>query len=78
MTRSKRKTRAPIRFCREDNDGGEKKKNTLVVKGDTHKHPSGGISVGDIGFTLKKKFDKVLYTGTVVRICTGAGKMKSS
>jgi hypothetical protein len=36
---------------------------------------TGGISVGDIGFTLKKEFDKVFHTGTVVSIFSGAGKI---
>ena len=79
MTRSKRKTRPPLRFSGGDNDVGMHHNNTAAETEGIHTHPSSaGISVGDIGFTFKKKFHKVLYTGTVVRIHSGAGKMKCS
>jgi hypothetical protein len=79
MTRSKRKTRLPLRFSSDDNDGSTHQNNTLAETEGTHTHPSSaGISVGDIGLTFKKKFHKVLYTGTVVRIRSGAGKTKCS
>ena len=79
MTHSKRKTRCPLWFSSDDDYESTHQNKTLAETVGTHTHPSSaGISVGDIGFTFKKKFHKVLYTRTVVSIRSGAGKMKCS
>ena len=64
MTRSKRKTRPPLRFSGGDNDVGMHHNNTAAETEGIHTHPSSaGISVGDIGFTFKKSFTTCYILG---------------
>jgi hypothetical protein len=64
MTRSKRKTRLPLRFSGNDNDVGMHHNNTAAETEGIHTHPSSaGISVGDIGFTLKISFKRCCILG---------------